>query len=208
MENDVRIVSFMGDQGGLCEDLYRCKETGRVFIRQECDDTHVRWLTASKWRGGYEADCHLREGLTLRVVDKSGSILFEEATFQEEGVTGTWAQKVGPFSWEPPKALAKEYEQRLDLRPYEEWKAWLMAEAKASGFAGYAENWLFAMTEHEEPEKIDKIDYLGLTAYVTVQEDLHKVGWQKAGHDVPGGEEHGRHHQGSQRREGVKWRMR
>ena len=50
-----------------------------------------------------------------------------------------------------------------------------MAEAKASGFAGYAENWLFAMTEHEEPEKIDKIDYLGLTAYVTVQEDLHKV---------------------------------
>lgn len=106
MESDVRIVSFMGDQSGLCEDLYRCKETGRVFIRQECDDTHVRWLTASKWRGDYEADCHLREGLTLRVVDKSGSILFEEATFQEEGVTGTWAQKVGPFSWEPPKALA------------------------------------------------------------------------------------------------------
>ena len=175
MESDVRIVSFMGDQRGLCEDLYRCKETGRVFIRQKCDDTHVRWMTASKWRGGYEADCHLREGLTLRVVDKSGSILFEEATFQEEGVTGTWAQKVGPFSWEPPQDLAKEYEQRLDLRPYEEWKAWLMAEAKASGFAGYAENWLFAMAEHKEPEKIDKIDYLGLTAYVTVQEDLHKV---------------------------------
>ena len=119
MENDVRIVSFIGDQSGLCEDLYRCKETGRVFIRQECDDTHVRWLTASKWRGGYEADCHLREGLMLRAVDKSGNVLFEEVTFQEEGVTGTWAQKVGPFSWEPPKALAKEYEQRLDLRTYE-----------------------------------------------------------------------------------------
>lgn len=73
VESDVRIVSFMGDQRGLCEDLYRCKETGRVFIRQECDDTHVRWLTASKWREGYEADCHLREGLTLRAVDKSSS---------------------------------------------------------------------------------------------------------------------------------------
>ncbi len=175
MENDVRTVSFMGDQRSLCEDLYRCKETGRVFIRQECDDTHVRWLTASKWSGGYEADCHLREGLTLRVVDKSGSTLFEETTFQEEGVTGTWAKRVGPFSWEPPQDLAKEYEQRLNLRTYEEWKAWLMAEAGASGFTGYADNWLFAMAERKVPEKIGKIDYLGLTAYVTVQEELHKV---------------------------------
>lgn len=140
MENDVRAVSFMGDQRGLCEDLYRCKETGRVFIRQECDDAHVRWLTASKWQGGYEADCHLKEGLRLRVVDKKGTILFEETIIQEDGVTSTWAQKVGPFSWEPPNALAKEYEQRLNLRSYEARKAWLMAEAELSGFAGYADN--------------------------------------------------------------------
>lgn len=175
MENDVRTVSFMGDQRGLCEDLYRCKDNGTALIRQECDETHVRWLTASKWSGGYEADCHLQPGMKLQVVDKKGNVLFEELIVQEEGVTGTWARKVGPFSWEPPQDLAKEYEQRLDLRPYEEWKAWLMAEAEASGFAGYADNWLFAMAERRAPEKIAKIDYLGLTAYVTVQEELHKV---------------------------------
>ena len=50
-----------------------------------------------------------------------------------------------------------------------------MAEAEANGFAGYADNWLFAMTERKVPEKIDRIDYLGLTAYVAVQEELHKL---------------------------------
>ena len=175
VKSDVKIVSFMGDQRDLCEDLYQCKETGQVFIRQECDDTHVRWLTASKWRGGYEADCHLREGLKLQVVDKSGHTLFEEMIFQEKGVTGTWAQRIGPFSWEPPEAMAKEYEQRLGLRPYEEWKAWLMAEAKANGYAGYVDNWLFSMAECKVPKKIAKVDYLGITAYITVQEALHKV---------------------------------
>lgn len=175
MESDVRIVSFMGDRRGHCEDLYQCKETGRVFIRQEWDDARVHWMTAIEWSGGYEADCHLRAGLRLRVVDRSGNTLFEEMTVQEEGDTGTWAKRVGPFSWEPPETLAKEYEQRLGLRSYEEWKSWLMAEAENSGFIGYAENWLYAMVERKAPEKIAKIDYLGLTAYVTVQEKLHNV---------------------------------
>ena len=35
MENQVRTVTFMGDQRGLCEDLYRCKETGRVYITSQ-----------------------------------------------------------------------------------------------------------------------------------------------------------------------------
>lgn len=50
-----------------------------------------------------------------------------------------------------------------------------MEDAKASVYTGYADNWLFNVEERKAPEKIAQIDYLGLTAYVTVQEVLHKA---------------------------------
>lgn len=174
-DNLVRTVVFMDAQRGLYEDLYRCNETSRVFIRQECDDAHVRWLTASKWIGGYEADCHLKDGLMLRAVKKDGSLLFKERITQTSGVTGTWAQKKAPFSWEAIAALADKYRKQLNLRSYEDWKGWLMTDAKAAGFTGCRENWLFAMSERAKPEKIAQLDYLGKSAYAVVQEETHKV---------------------------------
>lgn len=180
MDNHIRTVTFMGDQRGLCEDLYRDKETGRVYIRQECDDSHVRWLTASKWTGGYEADCHMRSGLVIRVADKAGNVLFEESLFERESAIGTWAQKNGSFSWEAIAALADEYKKKFGLSTYEEWRAWLMADAKPCKFEGCSDNWLFAMAVHGQLKKISQINFLGVTAYVTVQEEKHKIcgkGW-------------------------------
>ena len=49
--DSIRTVVFMADQRGVGEDLYRCKETGKVYIRQECDEEYVRWLTSYKWIG-------------------------------------------------------------------------------------------------------------------------------------------------------------
>lgn len=175
MENQVRTVTFMGDQRGLCEDLYRCKETGRVYIRQACSDSHVRWFTASKWTGGYEADCHMRSGLALRVVDEAGNALFEESLFEQESDTGTWAQKNGPFSWEAIAAFAEEYKEKFGLAAYEEWKAWLMADAKPCGFESCSDNWLFAMSEHGIHKKLSQLTFLGVTAYATVRDEKHKV---------------------------------
>lgn len=175
MENQVRTVTFMGDQSGLCEDLYLCNETGRVYIRKACDDGHVHWFTASKWTGGYEADCHMRSGLAIRVADKAGNVLFEESLFEQEGDIGTWTQKNGPFSWEAIAALADEYKKKFGLSTYEEWKAWLMADAKLCGFEGYSDNWLFAMAERGARKKISKVSFLGVTAYITVQEEKHKA---------------------------------
>lgn len=174
-ENLVRTVLFMADQRGVCEDVYRCNESGKVFIRQECNETHVRWLTGSKWSGGYEADCHMKEGLLLRVVKKDGNLLFEERISQSSGVIGTWAQKKGPFSWEAINALAAKHAKQLNLHTYEEWKEWLMADAKASGYTGYGDNWLYAMSEYSQPKKIAQHDYLGKTAYAVVQECRHKA---------------------------------
>ena len=48
--DNIRTVVFMADQRGVGEDLYRCKETGKVYIRQECDEEYVRWFTSEKWR--------------------------------------------------------------------------------------------------------------------------------------------------------------
>lgn len=175
MENQIIAVAFVGDQRGLCEDLYYCKETGRVYIRQACSNSHVRWFTASKWTGGYEADCHMKSGLIIQVVDKSGHVLFEERVTEAEGVGGTWAQKNGPFSWDATAAFAEEYVKKFGLSTYEEWKEWLMADAKPCGFEGYSDNWLFALSERGAPKKIAKLNFLGVTAYATVQEEKHKT---------------------------------
>lgn len=91
--DSIRTVVFMADQRGVGEDLYRCKETGKVYIRQECDEEYVRWFTSEKWRGGYEASCPMREGLELRIVDKDGSLLFRESIVKAPGYSDTVAEK-------------------------------------------------------------------------------------------------------------------
>lgn len=171
--DNMRTVVFIADQKGSGEDLYRCKENGRVYIRQESgDEGHVRWLTSSKWTGGYEADCPMKEGLILRAVDKTGKELFEEVLIKEEGVSGTWAVKVGPFSWEAINALAEEMAKQHGLRPYEEWKAWLLSDMPADSKI-YRENWLFAMVDRQKPKVLARMDFLGVTAYAVSQEEKH-----------------------------------
>lgn len=175
MEDQVRTVVFIGDQRGLCEDLYRSKETGQVYIRKVCDDSHVCWLTASLWTGGYEADCHMKSGLVIRVTNKAGGVLFEERLAEQEGDIGTWAAKNGPFSWEAVTAVAKEYEEKYKLSTYEDWKAWLMADAEHYGFKGCSDNWLYAMAERGTFKEIGKVSFLGVTAVVTVRAETHKA---------------------------------
>lgn len=84
----------MGAQSGLYEDLYYCKETGQMYIRQVYNDHYVRWFTASKWTGGYEADCHIRSGLMIQVTDKAGCVLFEEPVRR-----GRRHRHMGPENW-------------------------------------------------------------------------------------------------------------
>lgn len=170
---NVRTVKFMADQRGSCEDLYQCKETGKVYIRQESGEKdHVRWLTASKWTGGYEADCPMKEGLILQVTDKTGKVLFEEELIKEDGITGTWAIKKGPFSWEAVRTLAEGVAKQHGLHTYEEWKAWLLSEMPEDSKV-YPDNWLFAMAERKPVKKLAQMDFLGVTVVATSQEKKH-----------------------------------
>lgn len=171
--DSIRTVVFMADQRGVGEDLYRCKETGKVYIRQECDEKYVRWLTSEKWRGGYEASCPMREGLELHIVGKDGSPLFRESIVKAPGYSDTVAEKIAPFSWEAIREMADEQAKKLGLRDYYEWKDWLLKSAEEIGFDGEKDTWLYAKVEHGPVEKIAKLSYLGKTVWLTAQNETH-----------------------------------
>ena len=97
---NVRHVFLFGSQTGVSEDLYRTKESRRVLIRQDIGQGLVRWCTASKWTGGYEADCPVKEGLTIIAIDKKGNEIFREETFRTQWNGTGQADKAHPFSWE------------------------------------------------------------------------------------------------------------
>lgn len=173
--NNIRTVVFMADQRGVGEDLYRCKETGSVYIRQECDEEYVRWLTSSKWAGGYEADCPMREGLELHIVGKDGSPLFRESIVKAPGYSDTVAEKIAPFSWEIIRALADEQAKKLGLRGYCEWKEWLLRSSDDAGFDGENDDWLYWKVERGKVEKVTKLFYLGKTVWLTAQNETHTI---------------------------------
>lgn len=174
MEN-VRTVVLMGEQRGSGEDLFRCKETGKVYIRQECDNEYVRWLTSSKWSGGYEADCPMKEGLEIRISDKAGNVLFVEKIVKEEGYDWTVAKKEAPFSWNAILQAATEIEKKFELKSHDEWKDWILADREAFGHSGYWENWAFGEVDYGPVEKIESLHLLGQKVLVTKQKAKHRI---------------------------------
>lgn len=141
-------VKFMATQGA--EDLYRNVESGRVYARRPANvDSIVFWTTTSKWTGGYEADCPIRAGITMRAVDKDGGVIFEEELREDNWNGGTSAEKKGLFYREAVRNISMKliddrnlrgYTQRV--RSYEEWKKWLSSVKDEYGYKDYIENWL------------------------------------------------------------------
>lgn len=171
--DNVRTMFFMADQRGVGEDLYRCKETGKVYIRQECDEEYVRWLTSNKWIVGYEASCPMREGLELRIVGKDGAPLFRETIIKAPGYADTVAEKIAPFSWEAIGAVAGEQAKKLRLHDYYGWKEWLLKSAEEVGFTGENDTWLYAKVERAPVEKVAKLSFLGKTVWLTCRAETH-----------------------------------
>ena len=174
-----RLVVFAGDQKGLCEDLFRCKENGKMYIRQFCDDEHVRWLTSSKWSEGYEADCPLREGLVMEIIDSSGNLLFRESIIRPDGYMDTVAKKIAPFSWEAVSEISEEFEKSEHLKSHDDWLAWIMEDANKYGHKGCWENWAFGKIVHGNIHKLKKISILGREMFLTEREENHSVSEKK-----------------------------
>lgn len=172
----VRTVHFMHEQGA--EDLFRCEDNGRVYVRQLCDKDHVRWLTSVKWTGGYEADCPMKHGLTIKVVNRRGEVLFEEKITKKDGYWETVAVKTGPFSGEAIRQEAKAVAERSSLKSHNDWKSMMMRAAKKYEFTGYFENWCYD-AEYGPAKPLFHFEYLGIPAYCTVQSATHRVSGQK-----------------------------
>lgn len=134
-------VTFKATQDA--EDLFYCKETKNVYARQLANvDDIVFWFTTCKWTGGYEADCHIREGITIRVADKYGEVLFEEKLEKDTWNGGTSAKKVGEFRCESINRICSTFAVEHSLTSYEEWKRWLTEDIEKYQYKDYVDNWL------------------------------------------------------------------
>lgn len=135
-------VTFMGNQNA--EDLFYCKDTKKVYARQPSNVKDiVFWVTTCKWTGGYEADCPIRAGITMRVVDNSGEVLFEEKLEKDAWNGGTSAKKVGEFRRESVSRICSAFATEHSLTSYEEWKKWLTEDIKKYQYKDYVDNWLY-----------------------------------------------------------------
>lgn len=151
-------VRFVTTQGA--EDLYKNIESGRIYARIPANvDSIVFWTTTSKWIGGYEADCPIRAGVKMQVVDKDENTLFEEELYEDTWNGRTSAEKKGPFYREAVKSVKEKLIDDRNLRgfehhvrSYEQWKKWLVSAMDEHGYKGYRDNWV-----HYEVEEINSV---------------------------------------------------
>lgn len=174
--SNIRKVVYKESQGA--EDLFWCRATNRIYIRQPTNDkSKVVWLTSSKWTGGYEASCPMREGLTMRVVDRAGNILFEEKIEKLNDAGDTYARKNGDFASEAIQRLAAEFGDSLSS--HKEWRSWLLADKEKYRCADYDDNWLYSMSVVENLRIIGTRFFLGKKAYLAEQKCRHEVSDKK-----------------------------
>ena len=175
MNENIRNVRFVAPQDAA--DLYYCPELKRHYLRQRCDKAHVRWLTTSKWSGGFEPCAPLKPGITFRVINKRDKVVFEETQVHKDGYDAPVAEKVGFFSDEALKQVAESVVKKAALLSYESWKKALMQTAEEYNFRGYSDNWLYD-AEYGDVRTLFSFEYLGEKAYCTAQTATHKVSGQ------------------------------
>ena len=174
MSNKTITVRFLAQQG--TEDLYKCESTGKVYARQPArSKKYVYWYTTSKWSGGYEASVPARSGITFRVVDGSGKILFEELMIPSTSDTGSCAITHGDFLSEMLRDEALKYGETLHLIPHEEWRKRLAGEKAKNGYNGMMDNWLYCETETDTRVVINTVKMLGKDKHIVLEKCKHRI---------------------------------
>lgn len=172
--NNIRTVRFFANQGA--EDLYKCDETESIYVRQPVDTQgkYVKWCATSKYSGGFEADCPLKEGLAMHIVDNTGCLMFCEKMVPAEWDSGQISEKTAPFSYEALKVLGKSIANRYGLpMSYDQWAAWLIQKAPDT-FKGERDTWLYDATK-EDAEVLSKEFVLGQPVLVVRTEYQHNL---------------------------------
>lgn len=169
-------VTFMAEQGSV--DLFRSvTDPRRVYARLPFNSEFVQWTSTSKWSGGYEPDCPLRSGITIRVVDpnnRSTAIVEEKMEYDQTGY-GPLARKTYPFKRECVKEYARGFATQNGLTTYEKWKVFLMKRAKEYGFTGYSDNWCFAESDCICKHRIRQTAFYGEEAFIDKLIMKHRI---------------------------------
>ena len=174
MENRIIEVKYKCQQGA--EDLFYSPETKRVYARQRANvDDIVFWCTTSKWSQGYEADCPIREGITMKVLDYKNRTCFEETLVADTWSGGTSAKRTGPFSDEVLNVFEREIKQEHCLKTYEQWKEWLCSSQEQFGYTGYKDNWMYWETKKESSTILKAFDFFDGPVYLYKEVMVHKI---------------------------------
>lgn len=167
-------VKYYEKQGA--EELYKNIENKRVYVRQPANVSGiVFWLTSTKWEGGYEADCPIKAGVTIVVVDKKGKELFRETLVKDDWNGGTSAKKEAPFLSEATDKFAREYAAQNFLTSHEEWRAWLLSFKTQFGNKDYNDNWVYGDTSLIKSEIIDTRVILGKEYRIVRDDCKHNI---------------------------------
>jgi len=138
-------------------------------------DDIVFWYTTCKWSQGYEADCPIRAGITMRVLDYKGKVRFRETLEPDTWNGGTSAKKKGRFYDETLKKLARSVERQNRLKSYEDWSKWLCSFQERFGNKDYRDNWLHWNVLTVSDEKIAEYELLDGPAYLYKQTRKHEI---------------------------------
>lgn len=165
-------VCFKETQGA--EDLFIMTSGTRrkVYCRQRCDQTHIRWLSTSKWAGGYEADCPIREGIQFLIVGAEGEPLYRETVVKEIGYSDTVAVKEFDFFDDWIKKLQQEIAEKICLLSHTNWRAYLCSFRETNN-REYLDNWLYCKSVETDVELKDQSSYLGKNVSLIRRSYLH-----------------------------------
>lgn len=193
MPDEIREIRVRYFDTQDAEELYKAIDTKKVYVRQPANvDEIVFWLTSVKWRGGYEADCPIREGIAMVVVDGENNELFRELPQKDDWNGGTSAKKEAPFIDEALRAYAKDAAERYLLASHQQWTKWLWQAGEEKEYGGYRDNWLYFESKCTASTVIEQKTILGEKYEIVRNDYQHKLcnlKWQsffinKKGNDI------------------------
>lgn len=142
-----RMVKYVTSING--EDVFVGIENKKFYIRQKTNEPHyVRWYSASKWSGGFEASCPIKSGVRFRVYTGDMYHLFSEIV---EGVAGA-AKKEYDFYDDMIKNFAENMRKNYELTPHNEWREEQL-KRKAEYDVGekyYNDTWIYSEREEKQ----------------------------------------------------------
>lgn len=176
MSETNRVLQVRFKETQSAEDLYYCPETKKVYVRQPSNvSDKVLWYTSSKWTSGYEANCPIKAGITMQVVDEFYNVLFEETLETDEWNGGTSAKKVGEFRRESINRICSAYASEHGLSSYEEWKKWLNEDIEKYQYKDYVDNWLYCERFELGRIVLADVDVIGVHCVIVRCKCKHRI---------------------------------